>query len=1013
THHNSNETNKDPAYAVETYPMLTSPNVDKSVGGWGETFYFNVTATDEDNDTMTVYFWFKKNTTETWTQGGSNTTIKGQNVVVYFTKSFFSGADIAGYNFKFNVTEDDSGQTNETATTNFTVEKDDIEVQYVWGNASVVTRIGTNTSATMSVRVYDTDRSLYLSSGVGGKFWVTTDRYTLVLQSSTTTSATGYLNYSSFDPGCSGPKFGIGPQMWIAGVTGESAYKDTNLSFHPNITIWTEPLITEIIDPRNNQNYTRGVDDILIRGNVSDDCGLVNGTTVQLYSQETSTWYPCTPVNDEEDGNYNCTVLAAQHSARPLGPYNTTINATMTNYNDSTTYKEEEAYELSTVPTASFPTVVSDEGGSTGGWGETWDFIITVQDIDADDLNVSLFLNNSGSYLLTNYSTCYACSSSNATTFAAHNFSATDIGSHGFLFNVTDSRNYTVSVNSTFTVEKDDTGVDYIAGNTITIDREGTETGTLILRIKDTDRDVYVNDSVTSAFYITTDNSANPGTSLHNSTNLTGHLIYQFDPNCTFLAGTQAWIGGVTGDDHYEDSNSSDRSLSIRGQLKNNLIIPEFDTEYFVGQQIVINSTLQSDCAVEDNITFTTVNFTFNTSGSPNYVCNTTGAGDFYFCTWNSTNKLEGNYTVNMSAYNANYTSNTTIYQDRFYLNNSEPAYSLSNVTPTEGGWTRNYTYNVYVEDAENNTVWCTLYVSTDNGVSWRNKGTDVLNNNGTCSILVDDFMGTDIGSDNLFRWHINDTTGNNTYNTTDVDNPDLNTANVSIEYVFGDTSFVNRTFGSLPLIVRVFDLENLSYYAGINTTFWITSVNGDLNTSQENSTNSTGHVIYNFQPTCTYSANNQTWKFGITDPYFNNSNTSNFTVNVRGYLNLNITAPNGEEILRGNNVTFNGTVLDDCGTNISTADVSFMTQNSTSIVCTDLVNISDGNYSCEINTTGMNADARKVYFNATLTHHNSNETNKDPAYAVETYPMLTSPNVDKSVGGWGETFYFNVTATD
>ena len=92
---------------------------------------------------------------------------------------------------------------------------------------------------------------------------------------------------------------------------------------------------------------------------------------------------------------------------------------------------------------------------------------------------------------------------------------------------------------------------------------------------------------------------------------------------------------------------------------------------------------------------------------------------------------------------------------------------------------------------------------------------------------------------------------------------------------------------------------------------------------------------------------------------------------------------------------------------------MTFLITNSTAVLCTDVVNLTDGNYSCEINTTVLNAEAETLTFNASLTNYNHNHTIKYPAFSVETFPGLSNPQIDRLVGGWGETFNLNVTATD
>ena len=68
-----------------------------------------------------------------------------------------------------------------------------------------------------------------------------------------------------------------------------------------------------------------------------------------------------------------------------------TFNSTRLFYNNSLTAREIEAYALATEPVLSSPSVTSTQGGSTGGWGENWNFSVNVQDDDTDDVTVQLW----------------------------------------------------------------------------------------------------------------------------------------------------------------------------------------------------------------------------------------------------------------------------------------------------------------------------------------------------------------------------------------------------------------------------------------------------------------------------------------------------------------------------------------------------------------------------------------------------------------------------------------------
>ena len=97
----------------------------------------------------------------------------------------------------------------------------------------------------------------------------------------------------------------------------------------------TYPLQINLKIP-DNDTFQKGIDNILIRGNVTDDCGGVEGATVQYYIPERDVF--CAPIEEEigaNQGYYNCTISNTTQGNWPLGFYNITMNATKQYYNNS------------------------------------------------------------------------------------------------------------------------------------------------------------------------------------------------------------------------------------------------------------------------------------------------------------------------------------------------------------------------------------------------------------------------------------------------------------------------------------------------------------------------------------------------------------------------------------------------------------------------------------------------------------------------------------------------------
>ncbi|MCK5373076.1 MAG: hypothetical protein KAJ20_01960, partial [Candidatus Aenigmarchaeota archaeon] len=342
------------SFWIETRPTLVAPDVTPSSGGWGENHYFTVNATDYDLDTLIVKAWFREDS-EIYTTINSrtNNTISGVDQYVTFSPKTFTNAyaDTTWY-YKFNVTASDGdGYINETVENSFYLEPDNVSIEYIYGNNSIVNRSAQTSdpdyNITLITRAWDIDKDpdAYIMFK-RSKFYLTNDTfsnyipYPFLPTSYINSNVTGYQTYT-FKPDCT---YAVGPQKWKSGLLDNLDYYSANSTeFYFNIT--TTPLVAILDYPTGNLTFEKGVDNILLRGNVTDDCGLVSDANVDIrVVQGGSDYAICYPAGDETDGWYNCTIANTTHNAWPVGWYNVTIKADKQYYNDSNTFIVENAF---------------------------------------------------------------------------------------------------------------------------------------------------------------------------------------------------------------------------------------------------------------------------------------------------------------------------------------------------------------------------------------------------------------------------------------------------------------------------------------------------------------------------------------------------------------------------------------------------------------------------------------------------------------------------------------------
>ena len=1074
-------------YWVETKPVLTTDFSYQTYdylggsgdGGWGETWEFTVNATDEDGDIMEVKLWVNTTTApDVFTQKGVNNTVNGTNITVTLALSpvFQPSEVLKPRRFKFNVSEvedifgnattDFSQNKYQTDNSTFTPQKDDINFTIVEGNWTSVNR--TLGDQRLSVLVFDTDKGSWAyqtsPSPPSARIYVTNDtgtNYILIGQSATRITSGGFINTtgSGFDPNCT---FSVGPQKWKVNTTSDNTYYKAVDSadllgepYHINITtVWLQYVIKSPLDGlKFRRNPPSPIDNIPIFFNVSDECGLVDidPNDIGLTATRGSIEKQCTDILG--DGDYNCTFQNSTiDESWEYGYWDVNVNATKAYYNNSPTQTATNAFYMTSVPVLSLPFPYIYTTFGTNDWGDEWNFSVSVEDYDytgenGSTINVSFWVNVSAGETYYGSKTCVRgvnCSSDDANgpvSFGVFEFACNrtynDVGSRSFKFNVTDNFGYNASISQSFTITKDDTVIEDVYGNTSSIGREYEKYVRMSAQFTDLMEDVITDEYVNGTVWISTNDTFDYP--VHIKTNASGYFNYDFDPDCNFLAG-ERWWKITLNDSCYDISESSNQSLEIHGQLKNNMIYPVEDQHIVVGEALNVTSNITTEC--NEIVAGATVT---HEERSPNVDYNVLDpspaddlANGYYNTSFDTIGHIGGDWGFRINASKDYYYSNSTTYVDRVYLNNTPPNYTSPAVSPAVEGWGVTYNFSIQINDTQNDNVSCTLYVSTDGQSTWKRLGNYTLFGGlGQCSINISTFNCSDIGDDNYFIWQLDDDTPENIQNITPVQGPNITTDDVTIAYMVGNESRVNRSdifFNNVTLFVVEVNDTDRGVPANGTVTFYITK-DGSSFLSDTNSTNATGHANYYFNPGCNYYPGLQYWKASVTDSCYVQQNITNKTVEVFGNITY---IPRGyrqgestdKTIMRSEqNLTLDAgnpdimqfqAVRDDCGGDMDVDSITMEAVNnvtSSSYYCTEITNPSTGVYRCNMNTSSMDARWYDVVINTNKSYHVNTSLRTNGSFFIETKPSFKNITVRSSTGtdtgGWGEMFHFNVTVTD
>ncbi|MEM5879066.1 MAG: DUF87 domain-containing protein [Candidatus Aenigmatarchaeota archaeon] len=1054
TYYNTNITTKYQAFWIETTPELINPvAIPSGDGGWGESWIFRVNFTDEDLDNNWVKLWLNRHRPTDPTQVAVNQTVSGINITVEFNLATPFSEDDFNTNktvdFKFNATDaPPAGNPEDQADTGWQsleLKPDNVSISLIEPINLIFNRSSQkNSKINYTAQIIDTDKNQPLPGGRTAKFYYTKDGSNFIDSGFKFTVSGGYVT-QNITLDCS---YSVGPQYWLAGTANQTttyAWEIKNSST-VSFTIITENLTVNITAPINNYPWNaprRSIDNITLYADVKDDCGYVPGATLVFYVYDPNCGggvCDCTSVTDYGNGTYSCTILASQTSTWDTGWHNVSVEVSKQYYNGSSDF-QQDAFYLATMPDITptgYPPITAVSTNGDGGWGEIWKFEAWVVDWDDDDVNVSLYLNLSGNWVLRNSTVIKAQTPTQVTFY--NTFDCDDIGNDkGYKFVVTDVWNYQDQENSTFNIYKDDTTIEYITGSGEQVSREGSNSVLMKVKILDSDRNnVLVGENRNGSLYVTTQSlggSGNLSTYIlyyKNKTDSESILTFNFDPNCSLGVGVQNWKAGIEGDVCYKDNQPEyGFNVNITGQLKVNLIAPTQGSNIIVGEIVNINSSVFSDCSNEGLLSGAEVK---HEARSPSLQFENIqpvedqGNG-YYNTTWNTSFHAGGNWSFRINASLPNYYSNSTLFLNWVYLNNTPPIVENMSVAPSSGGWGENFTFSMDVSDAQQDNVTCKLFVYTGKQ-EWEYKGDSKVNFGvGKCIVNVSDFTCQDINtsSPTKFKFQIEDGTASNTFNTSEVLAPEITRNDVLIEYVYGNESSVNRNGdNSALLILRIFDTIKGSYVGGgVESRIFVTKDGNNYDIGTSNTTNSSSYLNIYFNPETSYSIGKQKWKGGsYGDACYKDANTTEeFNLTIITDLFNNLLEPSqGSEFLRGENITFIFTITDEqpIGIEGSNTSLTLINENSQSFECSPIVEYGGGEYRCTINTSYpqlLPARWYNVSIHSNKTYYIPNTTLYQNTFFIKTKPELTASNVSSQqgsdLGGWGETWTFKVNVTD
>ncbi|MFC2143673.1 hypothetical protein ACFLQN_04720, partial [Candidatus Aenigmatarchaeota archaeon] len=858
-------------------PIFENLSVIPNASGWGTRFNLSTYVRDRFSRNVTIYGADKK-------VGGSYTFVNTTNCTycenftqVNFSKEYECG-DKGDWIFRFNASNIDGWSENETIT--YTLSSDITQAYNITPifNATVNRSQETN----FTIRVYDAENASspyeLRSSGTDtgqGLIKITTyaNNDTFDTSPEISSNDTGHINRAVTNAQwcVDTDKYVLGQMYYKGGVEDATCYQNNVTQIVPFMLMGTLNNTLEL--PSGLVNFTRG-DTISFSATVEDDCSVartsdsdINFTMTNNNGTETRE-FSCIA-----DANGDCDIITT--SSFPVGLYNVTVTSNKTYHNNGVQTNNSQFF-LGVVPLLLDPRAIP----STGGWGESpFNFTINITNLDNATTNISFYLREgTGSFSFVSSKTCTVCD--NTELSFEYNFTESNIDDWRFRFIANDSigfLNDTEDIYGTemnFTVERDDITINIILGNNIEINRSNSQLNNVTnisATVYDDDNSSYtvnINNETEFFTYIYNGSSHTEVNEIINATN----FYYEFNPGCTYEPGLQTWMMNVTNAAYYKNQTTGPRNVTIWGDLTTEYIEPTGLQSYEAGNTITFIANVTDDCLV--GVSGTTVYFLLNNSDTT-YNCTSPGntTGFNYYCDFDTNGKKVGQYNVTVTASKPYHRNSTDSETDALKIE-AIPLLFAADTLPRTDGWGVPRTFSVNVSDNDEDNVTVYLWERPVGGGEgdWTQVGSpqvcqDCVNvtlNWTDISYVCDDIESKE------FKFNATDEEENN-YTTSvagsdyigDSNSFTIEADNAWVEYIQGNET--NATLeSSTRLLVRVYDIDNSTYelvstgFIGFNITKSGQGTSYSL--AGANSTNSTGHVIFDFLPDQSYAVMKQDW---------------------------------------------------------------------------------------------------------------------------------------------------------
>ena len=481
-----------------------------------------------------------------------------------FAKQFSCGDITSGPSsyFKFNATNQ-YGFSNETPNTSMILDPDLVKVTlFGSGNGVVLNRSGV--PGLLQVQVNDTENSNSpVPAGVWGAFNVTTNDADWDAGVTNQTDSSGVLSYN-FVPVCS-PLYQVGVQKWRGGTFNDSCYQPV-YSFNYSLNV-TGQLKENLAAPAYGSSFNTS-NSILLRYNVTSECAaegtIANASTAVSLLSPLNVSIPCTPVLNESGGSsgfYNCSWSAL---GQKQGNWTVQVSSSDSPiYLSNSTNFTNWFYLQQLAVNASGANVTP----YSGGWSRPYNFSVSLVKDTSLNTTCSLWVStdNASTWVYEGNSTI----SGNGSCWVQNDLFTCGALSNWtfFKFNVNDGE-----ANNTFNtspvrgpiLSPSVAQVQYVSGNTTSVNRSGVNVDLLVLSAFDVSNQSYItnNSAANFSFWVTVDGSGYGPANVSSLVNGSGVFNLSFDPTCSYNPGRQFWVGGITGS-CYANANSTPFNLSI------------------------------------------------------------------------------------------------------------------------------------------------------------------------------------------------------------------------------------------------------------------------------------------------------------------------------------------------------------------------------------------------------------------------------------------------------------------